>query len=537
MKATFLHRAACAAASLLCVGIASAAPQPERAQDTAVFNTVYSFNGNDGLGTGSLILGADGNLYGTTYNGGIGYGVSSGPIGPGTPPSTPPSVVPGNAVTGCGTFYRLTPSGEYTLLYAFTGGGDGAVPGMLVQGIDGNFYGTTSKGGAASRGTLFRITPAGVLTTLYTFTDVVFPSGPLVQGSDGSLYGATASFGGDYGTVFRYTPAGEFVIVHRFNGTDGNSPSALVIGRDGNLYGTTRFPTLAQPDGSRYFGTAFRLTPGGELTFLHGFTNGPEGDIPNSLVQAGDGNFYGACSAGGPAGYNYGTVFRMTPEGQVTLVHAFAAGSEGVYPYQLILGNDGDLYGATMNSISATQTASLATVFRMGLDGTVTTLYGTTSSVGVSVGALVQERAGNLFGTNSLGIYGKGSVFEWKVVSHPKFFARQMPVGSDVFYLGLTDLSYFGFYTFLSDPNYLYHYDMGFEYLFDAKDGNDGVYLYDFASGGFFYTSRTFPFPYMYDFNLKTFVYYFPDPNTPGRYNTNGVRYFYQFDTGTIISK
>ena len=95
----------------------------------------------------------------------------------------------------------------------------------------------------------------------------------------------------------------------------------------------------------------------------------------------------------------------------------------------------------------------------------------------------------------------------------------------------------FGYYSFLSDPRYIYHFDLGYEYVFDAADGNDGVYLYDFASQTFFYTSPTFGFPYLYDFSLNSVLYYYPDPNNPGRYNTNGTRYFYNFATGQIITK
>ena len=117
------------------------------------------------------------------------------------------------------------------------------------------------------------------------------------------------------------------------------------------------------------------------------------------------------------------------------------------------------------------------------------------------------------------------------------FFAGEAALGNGVDYLTFANGNYFGYYAFLSDPDYLYHFDLGYEYVFDAADGNSGVYLYDFQSGGFFYTSPTFPFPYLYDFSLNSVLYYFPDPAQPGRYNTDGVRYFYDFATGTVISK
>ena len=117
------------------------------------------------------------------------------------------------------------------------------------------------------------------------------------------------------------------------------------------------------------------------------------------------------------------------------------------------------------------------------------------------------------------------------------FFDGETALGSGVYYLAFPNGNYFGYYSFLSDSHYIYHFDLGYEYVFDAGDGRNGVYLYDFTSSDFFYTSPTFPFPYLYDFGLNTVLYYYPDPNNPGHYNTNGIRYFYDFNTATIISK
>ena len=117
------------------------------------------------------------------------------------------------------------------------------------------------------------------------------------------------------------------------------------------------------------------------------------------------------------------------------------------------------------------------------------------------------------------------------------FFSGAQAAGNGVSYLQFPNGRPFGYFSFLSDANYLYHFDLGYEFAFDATDGKSGVYLYDFKSGGFFYTSPSFPFPYLYDFNLNSVVYYFPDPSNPQRYNTNGVRYFYVFSTGQVISK
>ncbi len=117
------------------------------------------------------------------------------------------------------------------------------------------------------------------------------------------------------------------------------------------------------------------------------------------------------------------------------------------------------------------------------------------------------------------------------------FFEGQAPLGSGAYYLQFPSGNPFGYYSYLTDPDYIYHFDMGYEYIFDAADGNNGVYFYDFTSSTFFYTSPSFPFPYLYDFSLNTVLYYFPDPNNPGHYNTDGYRFFYRFDTGQIFVK
>ena len=119
----------------------------------------------------------------------------------------------------------------------------------------------------------------------------------------------------------------------------------------------------------------------------------------------------------------------------------------------------------------------------------------------------------------------------------PAFFSGQNAVGNGVYYLTFASGNYFGYYSFLTNPAYIYHFDLGYEYVIDANDGKSGVYLYDFASSHFFYTSPSYPFPYLYDFNLKSVLYYYPDASNPGHYNTNGVRYFYNCSTGQTISE
>ena len=122
--------------------------------------------------------------------------------------------------------------------------------------------------------------------------------------------------------------------------------------------------------------------------------------------------------------------------------------------------------------------------------------------------------------------------------THASFFAGEVALQNAVYYLTFAaNGNIFGYYAYLSDPRYIYHFDMGYEYWFEANDGKAGVYLYDFKSGHFFYTSPSFPFPYLYDFSLSATLYYYPSPTDPQRYNTNGTRYFYNFKTGAIFTQ
>jgi len=118
---------------------------------------------------------------------------------------------------------------------------------------------------------------------------------------------------------------------------------------------------------------------------------------------------------------------------------------------------------------------------------------------------------------------------------HPAFFAGETALSNGVYYLALPNGNVFGYYSYLTDPNYIYHFDMGYEYMSDANDGHGGIYFYDSASGHWWFTSRDYPFPYLYDFSLSAVLYYYPDTQNAGHYTTN-PRYFYNFGTSKIIN-
>ena len=497
-----------------------------RGQTTATPTTFYSFSdATDGSTSESaLIVGRDGNFYGTTSSGGA---------------------------NNKGTVFRLTTEGKLTTLHHFAGGSDGEnCKAPLVQGSDGNFYGTTAEEIATdphSRGTVFRITSEGTLTTLYRFgggSDGNNPETGLVEGRDGNFYGTTREGGMDLvGTVFRITPEGTLTTLLSFARSNGTAPySGLVEGRDGNFYGTTYI-------GGGGPGTVFRITPGGMLTTLHyfGATDG-DGIYPAAgLVLGRDGAFYGTTQSGGAHYTDDGTVFRITSEGTLTTLHSFSRLDGNAFPSRanLVQGRDGSFYGTTEYGGPKDK----GTVYRITPAGALTTLYSFPYSSGGPEGenpaaAMVQGSDGSLYGTTREGgVHGDGTVYRLTVPteglppSSPGFFAGEAALGGGAYYLAFAKGNPFGYYSFLDDPAYLYHYDLGYEYVFDAADGKAGVYLYDFASNTFFYTSPTFPYPYLYDFTLNTVVYYYPNPTDPTHYNTNGIRYFVRLDTGAIFSK
>ena len=260
---------------------------------------------------------------------------------------------------------------------------NGAVPtDVLVQGTDGNLYGTTQYGAAANIGTIFKLTQGGALTTIYSFcsktlcADGSLPDAGLIQASDGNFYGTTFWGGSqDSGTVFKITSSGSLTTLHSFCSlakcADGANPhAALMIGSDGNFYGTT------SGAGTGNAGGVFKLTPTGAFTALYSFcsqTNCADGSSPEGgVIQWTDGNFYGTTSAGGSVGAS--TVFKLTPSGVLTTLYAFcslANCADGEFPYAgLALGSDGNFYGTT----SGSEPATAGTVFKITPSGLLTTL-------------------------------------------------------------------------------------------------------------------------------------------------------------------
>jgi uncharacterized repeat protein (TIGR03803 family) len=371
------------------------------------FTTLVNFDGANGVQPMSmtLIQGTDGNFYGTTYEGGA-YGM--------------------------GTVFKVTAEGVLTTLYSFcaqTGCPDGKLPySGLVQASDGNFYGITSQGGAHNDGTVFKITPEGTLTTLHTFNgaDGSNPNAPLIQASNGNFYGTTSNGGGSNacngpgcGTIFEITPAGQFSTLHTFDGADGWIPSGLIQASNGNFYGTAArggVDSAACPTGPGC-GTVFGMTPVGELTTLYSFHGGDGSSPYGALVQGTDGNFYGTTAWGGAS--NNGTVFEITPEGELTTLYSFNF-TGGAFPTAaLIQATDGNLYGTTTAgglygwSPDCGICSGDGTLFEITSEGELTTLHNFDMTDGAQPwGGLVQATDGNFYGTTALdGTSSSGNCF------------------------------------------------------------------------------------------------------------------------------
>jgi uncharacterized repeat protein (TIGR03803 family) len=326
--------------------------------------TVYSFcaqaNCTDGRWPqGGLVQTTNGDFYGTTYAGGANSNNS--------------------CPAGCGTVFKVTPTGTLTMLYNFcsqTDCIDGIVPfAGLVQDTNGDLYGTTAVGGD-NNGTIFKITPGGEFTTLFLFqgNDGAEPGAALIQAIDGALYGTTAIGGAEVtGTVFEITAEGMLTNLHTFDGPDGLYPQApLVQATNGDFYGTTGYGAYGSNHCQGGCGTIFKITPAGVFTNLHSFFGSPtEGGNPMAgLVQATDGNFYGTTSYGGASKnckHYCGTLFQITPAGVLTTLHSFS-GPDGEYPKNgLMQATDGDFYGAATDGGNGTCLHGCGTVFRLSM--------------------------------------------------------------------------------------------------------------------------------------------------------------------------
>jgi uncharacterized repeat protein (TIGR03803 family) len=344
--------------------------------------TLYTFSGGaDGAYPAALAL-SNGRVFGVTNHGGT---------------------------SDDGVIFEVTPHGAETALYSFAGGSDDASqPNFLLADSSGNFYGHSYGGGGSDLGTIFELSKDGSEKVLHAFSgsDGSRPTG-LVRDESGVLYGTTA-IGGDFddGVLFELTAAGEETVLHSFGGTgDGAHPRGLTGDGRGNLYGTT------STGGKNDFGFVFKITKRGKEEILHSFSNKVDGINSYAALTLDDaGYLYGTTFEGGPG--NCGTVFKLTPHGKETILHAFSCGSDGGgIQDTVVLDKSGNVYGAGTHGGKF----GSGTFFKVAPDGTFTVLYNVTSQEGPPTGNIVSPADGKIFGTTLSGSTDQyGTIFEVK---------------------------------------------------------------------------------------------------------------------------
>ena len=308
-----------------------------------------------------------------------------------------------------GVVFKLYTTGKEKVLHSFSGFADGANPfAGVIRDSAGNIYGTTDFGGASGQGVVFKLDASGTETILHNFTggaDGGSPRSGLIRDSAGNIYGTT-EYGGasGQGTVFKVDATGTESVLYSFTGgTDGASPiGSLVRDSAGNLYSTTF------SGGASGVGVVFKLDTRGKETVLHSFAGGTDGQYPwAGLVRDSDGGLYGTTFYGGAS--NYGVVFKVDAAGTETVLYSFTGGADGGNPTAgVIRDSAGNLYGTT--NIGGAPGMGYGVVFELDMAGTETVLHTFTGGAGGAnpVGGLIRDTAGNLYGTTQDGGSGSG---------------------------------------------------------------------------------------------------------------------------------
>ena len=393
-------RAATFGLTLAAVMLASGIVAAQSPQTSYTFKVIYDFCSLPNCADGStpyagLIGDAKGVGFGTTYFGGT-----------------------CSLSDDCGTVFEVTKGGKETVLYSFMGESDGESPvGGLVRDSEGSLYGTASYGGDLTCnpsfygcGTVFKLTAAGQFTVLHNFTgmpDGLQPLAGLLRDAAGNLYGTTAyggrgqcaTTGAGCGTVFKIDSAGNETVLYAFaGGSDGFQPEGgLVMDKEGNLYGTTFGDGTAAP------GTVFKVTPSGQETVLYTFKNGSDGNAPRgTLIMDAQGNLYGTTSGG-----VNGTVFKLSKSGEETVLWDFQGYPDGSTPEAgVVMDAAGNLYGTTqlggdINAPNCSFSGGCGTVFEVSKDGVERVLYAFEggSDGGFPVAPVILDGKDNLYGT------------------------------------------------------------------------------------------------------------------------------------------
>jgi uncharacterized repeat protein (TIGR03803 family) len=365
----------------------------------AKYRVVFDFNPKNGGGTepefGALAVDSASGLYGAATVGGAG---NKGMI-----------------------FGKPSNSTKYVDLHDF-GGPDGMIPlgGVLYNPADGAVYGTTIYGGSTwtsefvGYGTFWEIDPQLGFILLHSFDLNNDGGGPVdapVMDSKGNLYGVAqeGGNGGGGGTIWKYTAGGRFTVVHTFTGSDGAGPPVrLIMDKKGDLFGVT------YGGGANGWGTVFELSAKGKFTDLHDFDNSNDGSAPQNFLTEDDaGNLYGTASQGGAG--QYGTAYKLAPNGKFTVIHAFANDANGANPNCNLVLLKNKLYGTTAEGGGP---SNGGVVFELAMDGTETVLHTFTNTPDgeASYAGMVLGPYNTLYGdTIAGGKTGYGTLFSLKV--------------------------------------------------------------------------------------------------------------------------
>jgi uncharacterized repeat protein (TIGR03803 family) len=331
--------------------------------------------------------------------------------------------------TGNGAAFKITPSGKLTVLYSFCsqqGCSDGQIPfGGLTLGTDGSFYGTTENGGgSADAGIVYKMTRSGTLTVLHVIngaSDGGSPQGPPVEGLDGNFYGTTSSggSGGGCGTIYKITPSGTYSILYRFvnAATDACSPhSPLVLGTDGNFYGTASYGAY----------DTFMITPSGKYKPLTPNTELVGMDGP--LIQGTNAFFYGADSAN--------QIFKMSANGNATILYTLNGTTDGNTPRSgVVQASDSKFYGTTQsggtNQNCSSNLGTCGVLFKITPHGSYSVLHDFEDPDGYELDAIMQHTSGIIYGQATFGGTANGGTFwSWNARLHA--FVSLLPYSGKV---------------------------------------------------------------------------------------------------------
>lgn len=390
-----------ALAMVAIIGCIAASAIPSRAQIPSP-TVAYQFQGGAtdvAFPWGPMAQGQDGNLYGTAQSRGA---------------------------NGTGGVFKITPANVETLVASFPSTWTNCGFGLTLA-MDGNFYGACTVGGANNAGFIYRVTPAGVLTDIYDFlnrtTDACCPLGGLVLGENGDLYGTTGDLSASSPQVaFSVSTEGVYKTLYTF--ANGNSlPSLLTAGGDGNFYGTE-----ADADGFGNVGGVFRISASGAFKLLYGFVSSTDVYYPSSgVVRDSNGKLYGTTAF--PSGTGNGALYDVTTGGKVTDIYNFPATLNfDESANNMIQASDGNLYGASYNG----GTGASGGLYELTSANVFSSYsFATESNMGGNPEApLVQTTSGIIYGSNSGGnALTYGGLFQLNIGAAP-FISLVTPVYS-----------------------------------------------------------------------------------------------------------